>query len=117
MPKIGTAKPLRSSSSRIFADDNGGEGNESNGRVGANGNGKHSRISRNGSGSIGRHGKNSRSGEAALNGSGGTMLCDDGTQLEMFPDLPHETSHDADAASGGNASVHAPVHAPDEHAP
>lgn len=117
IPKTSMARPLRPVGLRVFADSNGSEGNGSNGRAAANGNGKHGGVGRNGSVGNGRHGKSGRSGEAALNGGGGTMLCDDGTQLEMFPDLPRETSHEADAAAGGNASVHAPVHAPDEHAP
>lgn len=64
-----TARPLRSSTGR-----------EANG---ANGNG--------GNGRNGRNGKNGRNGhnDYALNGGSGAMVCDDGTQLEMFPDLPH----------------------------
>ena len=116
MPKTGAAKLLRTGGSRAFADGSHGEENGLTGRAGTNPIGRHPNVSRNGSGGNGRHGKSGRAGENVLNGNGSTMLCDDGTQLEMFPDLPHETSHAADAAAGGNASVHAPVHAADEHA-
>ena len=46
-------------------------------------------------GKVAKNGRNGKNGhEDAMTREAGGVVCDDGTQLEMFPDLPYEdTAH------------------------